>query len=123
MEQLYRKVGKRYVEWGFGGIPDISDGIWLIQNNPNSKSQSSLFWKVGELKRPCDVTTHASIQSMADDITRYLMRLRDVNTDEYKEALEICGGYLKGPVICTNISAADLTMLILRQIAIKCEKV
>lgn len=123
MERLYRKIGRRYVEYGFGGIPDISDGIWLVQNNSHSKSQSSLLWKVGDIKRPVDVTAHASIQSMERDITNYLMKLSDVNSIEYNEALEICGGYLRGPVHFTNISASDIIMLLLRQIAIKCEQV
>lgn len=37
MEKIYRKLENgRYVEAGYN-IPDISDGIWVVQTKPYSK--------------------------------------------------------------------------------------
>jgi hypothetical protein len=118
MEKLYKKVGNRYVSVGYSS-PDISDGIWMVQSKPSSKSITSLVWKVGEIKDVVDVTTHAALQACEDDLTKYLMKLSDETTDEYKEARNICGGFMQGPVKLYNISPADIVTLFLRQLAIK----
>ena len=122
LEKVYRKVGRKYVECGYNNIPDISDGIWIISSKPYSKSYSSLFWKVGDLKRPVDVVTHASLQQMSDDLASYLIKLGDTNSNEYRMAKEKCGGYLQGAVSYCNISASDLCSLFLSEIASKLEK-
>ena len=122
MEKMYRKLPSgRYEYIGYSGIPDLSDGIWLVQTNPHSKSTSSLVWKVGDLKRPVDIVTHASLQAISDNIASYLVKLSDVESDEYKEAVEIMGGYIRGPIHFTNISASDIVSLLIRQIAISHE--
>jgi hypothetical protein len=122
MEKVYRKNSKgRYESIGYNSIPDLSDGIWLVQSSPSSRSVSSLVWKVGDLKRPVDIVTHASLQAVADNLVSYLMKLSDVDCDEYKEAVEIMGGYIRGPVHFTNISAHDIVSLLIRQIAIEHE--
>lgn len=119
MEKMYRKLPSgRYEYIGYSGIPDLSDGIWLIQNKPGSKSTSSLVWKVGDLKRPVDIVTHASLQAVADNLVSYLMKLGDIESDDYKEAIDIMGGYIRGPIHFTNISASDIVSLLIRQIAI-----
>lgn len=119
MEKMYRKLPSgRYEYIGYSSIPDISDGIWLVQSNSHRRSVSSLIWKVGDLKRPVDIVTHASLQAVADNLVSYLMKLSDVESDEYKEAVEIMGGYIRGPIHFTNISASDIVSLLIRQIAI-----
>jgi hypothetical protein len=121
MEKLYRKKGKRYVEAGYTSVPDLVPGIWLVQNNPNSKSQTSLVWRVGELKRPVDVVTHAALQTMNNELASYLIKLCDPKSEEFKEAKEMLGGYLRDAPSYLNISASDLTSLFLRQIAMQVE--
>ncbi len=120
MEKIYRKIGKRYVECGYN-IPDISDGIWLVRTNEHSKGQQSLVWKVGDLKRPVDVVTHAALQSVESDLASYLGSLTDENTPEYKEAKEMYGGWLRGAIGYYNISASELVSLLLRRLAIHLE--
>ena len=83
---------------------------------------SSLVWKVGDLKRIADITTHASLQSYEDDLTNYLMKLTDSNSEEYKSAVEQMGCWIKGPIGYNGISARDLCILFLRQLAINIEK-
>jgi hypothetical protein len=126
MEKLYRKVqkGKRTVYEPVAYCPnsEITDGVWLVQTQPSSKSITSLFWKVGDIKRPVDVTTHVALQSFERELTNYLMKLCDGNSEEYKEAEKIMGGFLKGPVSYHNISATDLCTLFLRKIAIELEQ-
>lgn len=122
MEKMYRKLPSgRYEYIGYSSIPDISDGIWLVQNNKSSRSMTSLVWKVGDLKRPVDIVTHASLQAVSDNLASYLMKLGDVESDEFKEAVKIMGGYIRGPIHFTNISAHDIVSLLIRQIAIRYE--
>ncbi len=122
MEKVYRKNSKgRYEVIGYNNIPDLSDGIWLVQSNSGSRSFTSLVWKVGDLKRPVDIVTHASLQAISGKLTSYLMKLSDDQSEEYKEAANIMGGYMRGPVHFTNISAHDIVSLLIRQIAIKYE--
>ena len=121
MEKVYRKIGRKYVECGYNNIPDISDGIWLVQSKPGSKGYSSVFWKVGNIERPVDVVTHAALQSIEEDLSMYLRKLGDTDSKEYKEATELAGGYIQGPISYYNVSAADLCSLFLRRIALHLE--
>jgi len=121
MEKLYKKIGKRYKECGYN-TPDISDGIWLVQSKPHSKSQQSLLWKVGDLKRPVDVVTHCAIQSVEEDLANYLMRLGDETSSEFKEAKEYAGSWLLNPIRFYNISASLLVTLLLRKLSTHLEE-
>jgi hypothetical protein len=122
METLYRKKKNGRYEEVIGYTETLSDGIWLVQTKPYSRSLTSLLWKVGDLKRIVDVTTHAALQSYEDDLCDYLMKLTDSNSEEYKDAVETIGsGWIKGPIGYSNISARDLCILFLRQIAINIE--
>jgi hypothetical protein len=123
MQKLFRKNSKgRYEECGYEIGTEISDGIWMVQNKANSKSTTSLVWKVGDLKRPVDVVTIAALESFNDDLTKYLMKLTEEGSDEFKEAKELLGGYIYGAVGYHNISASDLCSLFLRRIAMECEE-
>jgi hypothetical protein len=122
METLYRKKKNGRYEEVIGYTDTLSDGIWLVQTKPYSRSLTSLVWKVGDLKRIADVTTHAALQSYEDDLCNYLMKLTDVNSEEYKDAMNQLGGWIRGPIGYSNISASDLCILFLRQIAINIEK-
>jgi hypothetical protein len=126
MDTLYRKVesGKKvkYVKAGYVDIPDLTDGIWMVQNHPYSKQISSLVWKVGDLKNPVDVVSLASLQTMEQDLCDYLQQLGDVNSEAYKDAEKIFGGYIRGAVSFSNISPRDLASLFLRRIAINLDK-
>ena len=122
MEELFRKKANGRYEKVIGYIDTLQDGIWLIQSKPSSRSISSLLWKVGDLKRVADVTTHAALQSYGDNLTTYLVKLTDVNSQEYKDAVIQLGNFIRGPIEIGNISPADLSILILKQIAINIEQ-
>jgi hypothetical protein len=122
MEELFRKKTNGRYEKVIGHIDTLQDGIWLIQSKPSSRSISSLLWKVGDLKRIADITTHAALQSYEDDLTNYLVKLTDVNSQEYKNAVIQLGSWIKEPIDFTGISPRDLSILILRQIAINIEQ-
>jgi hypothetical protein len=122
MEKLYRKKDNGKYECVGYDSADINDGIWLVQTNPSSKSVTSLVWRVGDIKRPADIVTHASLQAFENDISKYLRNLQDETTNDYQEAKKILGGYLQGKVGIIGISTPDLSSLILRQIAIKIEE-
>lgn len=120
METLYRKKANgRYEETSIAYTDDLSDGVWLVQSKPHSRSITSLFWKVGDLKRVADVTTHAALLGFQDQLTTYLSKLTDETSPEYKDAKERF--YMHGPVQLGNISTSDLCSLFLRQIAINIE--
>lgn len=122
MEELYRKKKNGRYEKVVGYSDTLQDGIWLVQTKPSSTRISSLIWKVGDLKRVADVTTHAALQSFDDNLTEYLLKLTDVNSEEYKDAVLQLGSWLKDPIEFTGISPNDLSILILRQIAINIEQ-
>lgn len=125
METLYKRVvkdGQETFEPAETEFKDrLPDGIWVIQTKPGSRGISSAAYMVGKLQRPADLVTHASIQTMGDGISDYLLKLGDHKSSEYQEAQDILGGYLRGPVEFYNISPHDLALLILRQVAFKCE--
>ena len=122
MEELYRKKKNGRYQKVVGYSDTLQDGIWLVQTKPSSTRISSLIWKVGDLKRIADVTTHAALQSFDDNLTEYLLRLTDVNSEEYKDAVLQLGSWIKDPIEFTGISPNDLSILILRQIAINIEQ-
>ena len=121
METLYRKKPNgRYEKVGYTNMPDLSDGIWLVQNALYSKSESSLIWRVGNLKRPVDVATKAAFYSILDEIANYIVKLRDPNSDEYLDAVEHLGSWdnSNGEGFGVyNIAASDYAMLILNKIS------
>lgn len=120
MEEVYKKVVKgkkvKYVPCGYEGHYSLPNGIWLVQSGNNCSSMKSLVWKVGDLKRPVDIVTHASLQTMSDRLANYLVKLSDSQSEEYKDALKLCGGYLNTPVVY-NITPMDLVSLFIREIA------
>jgi hypothetical protein len=122
MEELFRKQSNGRYKKVIAYRDTLQDGIWVIQSKPSSTSISSLVWKVGDLKRIADVTTHAALQSYEDDLTNYLVKLTDVNSEEYKNAVIQLGSWIKEPIDFTGISPRDLSILILRQIAINIEQ-
>lgn len=122
MEELYRKKKNGRYQKVVGYSDTLPDGIWLVQTKPSSTRISSLIWKVGDLKRVADVTTHAALQSYDDNLTNYLMKLTDVNSEEYKDAVLQLGSWIKDPIDIRGISPNDLSILILRQIAINIEQ-
>jgi len=122
MEKLYRKKENGRYQEVIGYTDTLSDGIWLVQTKPHSRSMSSLVWKVGDTKRLTDITTHAALQSYEDDLTNYFMKLTDENSKEYKGAVEQMGDWIIGPIGYSGISARDLCVLFLRQIAINIEE-
>jgi hypothetical protein len=119
-EKLYRKVGRKYVEATIPEKFDMPEGVWLIQNKGYSRSFMSLMWLVGDLKRPADITTHAAMQSIQDDISGYIMKLTNKDSDEYKDAKNTAGSWLND-FSYQGVSAADLAMLILRRISLHLE--
>lgn len=122
MEELYRKKKNGRYQKVVGYSDTLQDGIWLVQTKPSSTRISSLIWKVGDLKRVADITTHAALQSFNDNLTEYLLRLTDVNSEEYKDAVLQIGSWIKDPIDIRGISPNDLSILILRQIAINIEQ-
>jgi hypothetical protein len=122
MEELFRKQSNGRYKKVIAYRDILQDGIWVIQSNPSSTSISSLVWKVGDLKRIADITTHAALQSYENDLTNYLVKLTDVNSEEYKNAVIQLGSWIKQPIDITGISPRDLSILILRQIAINIEQ-
>ena len=122
MEELYRKKKNGRYQKVVGYSDTLQDGIWLVQTKPSSTRISSLMWKVGDLKRVADVTTHAALQSFDNNLTAYLLKLTDINSEEYKDAVLQLGSWIKDPIEFTGISPNDLSILILRQIAINIEQ-
>lgn len=123
MEELYRKLPNgRYEKVGLGFNETLSDGIWLVQSNKYSRSITSLLWKLGDLKKISDITTYSGLFANEHKLVDYLLKLRDENSDEYKEAKSILGGYLIGSITFNNISLHDIISLILRKLGQELDK-
>lgn len=122
MNTLYRKLPNgRYEPAGMETDTVLGDGIWVIRTTKNSKSYTSVAYLVGETKEPKDILTHASLQSLQDKLTDYIMKLQDEDSEEYSDAKNVLSGFLRGPLSFYNISANDLSMMIIRRIAEECE--
>lgn len=118
MEVLYRKLEDGTFEPAETGFRDtLPDGLWFIQTKKNSRGITSVAFLVGHPKDPKDILSRISLQGLSDDLCRYLMQLREEDSDEYKEAKMLLSGYLRGPVNFYNISPSDLTNLILSKIS------
>ena len=116
MEVLYKKdKDGKFVEAGYSGI-DISDGIWLVQSPSHGRSMTSLIWKIGDIPK-ADVKIHATLQKFSDKLARLLMKLTEEDSEEYKEAKVIEGGYLSGPIKIYNWSMGSLSNIILRELS------
>lgn len=123
MEKLYRKLENgRYEAVGYDVQEKLSDGIWLVQTKPYSRSLTSLCWKIGDLKRPVDVVTHASLLQLEDTLTRHISALREESSEEYNSFKERNGGFCSGPLEVLNFSVADLAAEVLRKIALTLEE-
>lgn len=117
METVYRKKSNgRYVPIQVCSSDLLNDGVWLVQTKDYSKSITNLVWRLGDIKKPCDVVSHAALQSITDELSRYLHKLGDETSEEYKEAEKMYSGWIRGPIGFSNISSSDLCSLILRKI-------
>ena len=122
MEKLYKKLENGRYELAGYDVNLLSDGIWVVQSKPYSKSLSNMVWMVGNIDKPCNVITHATLQTLSHDVTNYVMKLMDEKTQEYKDVKKMYGNWVTGPLQISNISMIDLVSLILRQIAIKIDE-
>lgn len=123
MEKLYRKKSNgRYESIGFNDVPDLTDGIWLVQSKPGWKSSSNLIFRIGDVKGLVDITTHAALQAMSNDLALYVSKLQDESSDEFLDAKELLGTWIKGPISISGIASADLSSLLLRRIAFNLAK-
>jgi hypothetical protein len=123
MEKLYRKLSNgRYVEAGYD-TDLMSDGVWLVQTKPSSRSVTSLVWRVGEIKRPADIVTHASLQTLESELGKYIHQLTKEDSAEYQELKKMYGDWVGGPLTIVNVTCSELASLVLRRIAIQLEDV
>lgn len=116
MEKLYRKKSNgRYESVGYN-IPDISDGIWLVQSKPGIKSISSLVWKVGDLKEPVNVVDLASLHTIKDNLINWLNELQKENSETFNKAKDLFKGHITDNPKLYNISSSDFIDLLLNEI-------
>jgi hypothetical protein len=108
MEELYRKVGNRYELVGYSNMPDINEGIWLVQKTRSGRSYKNLVWRLGDIKPPVDVVNIASLMSLEKSLMGFLRDVGDENSEAYKELSNKLGGWLTGPVTFNNIPLHDL---------------
>lgn len=116
METLYRKVGKRYEPVGYNGVPDLVDGIWLIQHHKYSKGYRNLIGKLSEVPQLKDIVTRGALLSMSDDLAKYLVKLGKSESEEFKSVQAKLGGALRGEIHVSNIAPTDFIDLILDEI-------
>lgn len=112
MEKLYRKVGRRYVEVGYD-IPDINDGFYFTQKTKSGRRTTSvLYWLGKSPKEPVDLEFLADIMQFDNELAKYLMKLCEEDSEEFKELKE--SNNIKEPLKFYNISSYDLAQCVLR---------
>ena len=112
MEKLYKKVGRRYVEVGYD-IPDISDGFYFTQKTKSGRRTTSvLYWLGKNPKEPVDLDFLADIMQFDDELAKYLTKLCEEDSEEFKELKE--GNYINLPLSFYNISPYHLAQCVLR---------
>ena len=127
MEKIYKKnkngdfeeVG--YINLDLENFSDVTDyfkedGIWLVKRAKGSKSSISMLHRISEIPKP-NLKIHSILQNYEEKLVTYLANLKEIDTDEYKEAKSIEGGYLSGPLEIYNWSLHSLSLMILREFA------
>lgn len=114
METFYRKVGRRYIPAGYN-VPDIPDGLYWSQKTEYGRRGTSVnYWAGKNPPQPLDLQKLIATMSNDDKLAKYLMALQDGDSDEYQQAKENQGGFVRQPLGLLNFSASDLAVCILR---------
>ena len=111
MEQYYIKQGRKYVPSGVN-YPNLHDGIWLVTKN--IKRGCNLVYYIGDLQKPVNLQNHAFLQSFSDDLGMYIQKLKDNQSDEFKDAKDTLGNWVQEQINVSGISANDLAVLVMR---------
>lgn len=111
MKQYYIKQGRKYVPAGVD-YPNLHDGIWLVTKN--TKRGCNLVYYIGDLQKPVNLQNHAFLQSFSDDLGMYIQKLKDNQSDEFKDAKDTLGGWIQEQINVSGISANDLAVLVMR---------
>ena len=109
METLYKKVGNKYEPVGYTNVPDLYDGVWLVQRREHSKSTSGLIWRLGDIPM-ADVNLFVSLFKYEDDISSFLVKMSDETSDEFKQS-----GLKKAPKYY-DVSAVEYASIIIKKL-------
>ena len=114
MEQYYLKKGRRYVPAGYS-FPDMDEGLYWRQKMPNGTRTTSIcHWAGSNPPQPLNIEKLIAVMSQDDRLARYVGKLTDPESDEFKKAKEDQGDFITGPLQFYNWSAQDLASCILR---------
>jgi len=104
----------RYVPVGYNS-PDFGEGLYFRQHQKYGKRTTSIAYWVGSgPKEPVDVNRLVSLMKLDEDLARYIGKIQDETTPEYKQLKEDCGGFVKEAPKIYNISHQDLAAAVLR---------
>lgn len=119
METAYNKIGRKYVPCGiYHNEEFLNNGLWLIQQN--GKSLTSMMWLVGELKDPANVVNHASLQTLALELAKYIGEIQEEGSSSNVDLMK--NFRTSGSPKVLGISNWDLAHAILRHIAVLVEQ-
>jgi hypothetical protein len=79
---IYRKEGHRYVPIAWVPTDMLTPGIHLVEISPHGRKRSSLDWlcrKVGEVKKPIDIVSLATLCTMSDGLASHIAKLSEEN--------------------------------------------
>lgn len=114
MEKYYVKRGKRYIEAGYN-VPNLCEGIYFHQKTKFGSRTTSLNWWVGSApSEPIDTKLLIQIMRIDEDLSNWLMKIQQNNSDEYKQFKENSLGFIKDNPKIYNVSVQDLSVGILR---------
>ena len=113
---FYKKEGRKYVPVGHD-LPRNFEGLYYHQfQKHGSRTTSVSYWMGSTTKQPVDVQSLVATMKLDEQLSEYLQKIQDPESDEYKTLVADCGGYAKNPPKIYNISPIDLSTAILRKI-------
>jgi len=114
METYYVKKGRKYIPVGYN-VPDMHDGLYLTEKTGYGRRTTSIAYWLGQPKKqPADLQKLIEVMKNDDRLAKYLSKIQDEESVEFKELKIDFGGYIKESPRIYNISTQDLALAVLR---------
>lgn len=118
MNEYYLKRGKKYIPVGYGDVPDIHEGIWLVKCSDGSKSFNNLVYRISDLPQPLDMQKVTSLLIYEDSLTKFFAEYFD---DGNENGSGIFGDSPEEAKLY-NVSVSKLSLDVLRFLFQECER-
>lgn len=113
MQQYYIKKGKKFIPAGWN-CPNLPEGVYFHQKEPNGSRTTSLNWWVGtNPSQPIDMNLLIQVLRLDDSLARYLNKIQE-DSPEFQALKADAVGHITEPPKIFNISPHELAVAVLR---------